>query len=147
MAVFSKGPEPHGTQRDAIDTEFSGWLTMPGSFSAVFESTMASRRRDRPNRGREGVRTGHRSAFFPDVANDDWAHSPQVDLLRFGARCPGDVELIGRTPRHHQSLAGIDTLSNRVARESDVSLWPDSGRKYFSKIILATDCIPGRIRS
>ena len=50
-AVFSKGPEPHGTRRDAIDNEFSGWLTMPGSFSAARESTMASCRRDRPNRG------------------------------------------------------------------------------------------------
>ena len=28
MAVFSKGPEPHCTQRDAIDNEFSDWIVI-----------------------------------------------------------------------------------------------------------------------
>jgi hypothetical protein len=31
------------------------------------------------------------------------------------------------------------TLSNRAAREADVSLWPDSGRNIFSKIPLGDE--------
>jgi hypothetical protein len=58
------------------------------------------------------------------------------DLLRCGAGCPGNLESIERALKDRQlALPRFVKLSNSAAREFDVSLGPDGGRKIFSKVM------------
>jgi hypothetical protein len=57
------------------------------------------------------------------------------DLLRCGAGCPGNLESVARVLQPVPlALPRFARLSNSAAREFDVSLGPDSGRKIFSKV-------------
>ena len=57
------------------------------------------------------------------------------DLSRYGAGCPGNLESVARILQHiSRVLPRFVNLSNWAAREFDVSLGPDGGRKIFSKI-------------
>ena len=67
--------------------------------------------------------------------NDD-EHAPPgtEDLLRCGAGCPGNLESVtGAIQCIRLALPRIVKLSNWAAREFDVSLEPDDGRRIFSK--------------
>ena len=137
---------------DAIDNECSRWLTMPGSLSTACESTMVSCRGG-PAHPRRAI--SHEPAspigFLSRCRRPCSALRAQYRrFVRCGDGCPGILEPVAPLQDISRALPRFATLSNQVARDSDVSLWPDSGRKIFSKITpgdeLRAWTVPGRHR-
>ncbi len=133
--VLGRSPIPFAP-RDTIDNEFFGRLTKPSSLCTACWSTMVLCRRGRPIRGAPSrMNRALRSAFPMSHKRCSRARPGTGDLLRYGAGCPGNLESVVRALQHiFLALPRFVNLSNWAAREFDVSLRPDGGRKISSKM-------------